>query len=130
MIGLIKRIKKWFLLKIDIIKAFYEIRVLDKIIIRRNHRRWKKVIDIDYDYHFVYLIIIIRHKLNLIEEVWGKNTNHEKDYEEKEKLQELIKDADWLIDKILLEDHNSEEYKKRSKSFFNKLDRIHTKLID
>ena len=124
------KLKKWFQAEISYLKFLWETKILDRIVAKRNYKRWKEVIDIDNDYHFVYLLVIIRHKLKLIEEMWGKYTDHEKDYEEKEKLQELIDDVDWLINEILLGDYKSEEYKKRSKSFFNKLDRIHTKLID
>jgi len=127
---MLDKLKKWFQSEISYLKFLWETKILDRIVAKRNHKRWKEVIDIDNDYHFVYLLVIIRHKLKLVEEMWGKYTDHEKDYEEKEKLQELIEDADWLINEVLLGDYKSEEYKKRSKSFFNKLDRIHTKLID
>jgi hypothetical protein len=97
-----------------------------------NFLRWRKIICIDNQYDYIFLLLIIKRKLELIEEVWGKYTNHENDYDEKEKLQELIQLLDKLIDIALNEKDVSKhiEYQKLSKSFFNKLHRLHDKLWD
>jgi len=62
-----------------------------------NFLRWKKVICIDNQYDYVFLLLIIKRKLDLIESNWGSYTNHENDYEEKEKLQELIQILDQMV---------------------------------
>ena len=126
---MVHKIKEWFSSLKQKILIKYDLYILSKITARRNHKLWKDVIDIDYEYHPSYLILIIRHKLSLIHDVWGKYTDHEKDYDEKEKLEELIDIADHLIDKGI-NGKFDDEYKKLSKSFFTKLDRLHIKLID
>ncbi len=97
-----------------------------------NFLKWKDVICIDNQYDFVFLLLILKRKLELIEHGWGTYTNHENDYDEKEKLQELISMLNRMID-IALENQNvskHQEYQKLSKSFFNKLHRLHDKLWD
>ena len=97
-----------------------------------NFKKWKSIICIDNQYDFVFLLAVIKRKLELIEQVWGDHTNHENDYDEKEKLKELINLLNNLIDIALENDDVSknQEYQKLSKSFFNKLHRLHDKLWD
>ena len=97
-----------------------------------NFLKWRKVICIDNQYDYVYLLVILRHKLSLIESNWGTSTNHANDYDEKEKLQELINLLDDMIDISLTEQDvtKNTEYQRLSKSFFNKLHRLHDKLWD
>jgi hypothetical protein len=100
-----------------------------------NFLNWKDIICLDYQYDNLSLLLILRKKLSLIEKVWGVSTNHEKDYEEKEKLQELIN----LLNKMIAfhlevndkrEIEKNKDYQKLSLSFFNKLHRLHDKLWD
>ena len=100
-----------------------------------NFNNWKDLICIDYQFDNLALLLILKKKLELIESVWGVSTNHEKDYEEKKKLQELISLLNEMInfhlkidDKNILE--KDKDYQKLSLSFFNKLHRLHDKLWD
>ena len=100
-----------------------------------NFKNWKDLICIDYQFDNLALLLILKKKLELIESVWGVSTNHEKDYEEKKKLQELISLLNEMInfhlkidDKNILE--KNKDYQKLSLSFFNKLHRLHDKLWD
>jgi len=130
---ILKKLQKLFWLHFWIypkikLRLFYE----NYIACYYNFLKWRKVICIDNQYDFIFLLLILRHKLSLIESVWGKHTNHEHDYDEKEKLQELISILDKMID-IALKNSDvtkHQEYQKLSKSFFNKLHRLHDKLWD
>ena len=127
-----KKFKKYLnYLKIILINKIY-LKIENYIACYYNFKKWKNVICIDNQYDFVYLLLIIKRKLELIEQVWGDHTDHENDYDEKEKLQELINLLDKMIDIALNENNVSknQEYQKLSKSFFNKLHRLHDKLWD
>jgi hypothetical protein len=66
-----------------------------------------------------------------MEENWGKNTHYVNDYKDKDILKSLLDDLEWMLDdENELNDGYSEEYKKRSKRFFGRLDRGHRKLWD
>ena len=97
---------------------------------KNNLSNWRKVICVDDQKDFIYLLLILKKKLELIEKEWGTHTDHENDYEEKEKLQELINTLEKMINIALLKNDVSkdENYQKLSKSFFNKLHRLHDKL--
>jgi hypothetical protein len=96
-----------------------------------NLWRWRKIIWKDRWWDYYYLLEILRFKLKDMEEHWGKDTHYVKDYEEKESLKKLIEDLEWMIDDTNeFEDGYMDEYKKRSKRFFGRLDRGHRKLWD
>jgi len=110
----------------------YETYIRSKILKHSNRLLWKDVINIDDQRDFIYLLLILHRKLQLMEKVWGTSTNHENDYDEKEKLQDLLNILDEMIS-IALENRDvtkHERYQKLSRSFFNKLHRLHDKLWD
>ena len=129
---LIKSIKINYLYYKAYLELQYEIYIRSKILKYSNWLLWKDVIDIDDQNDFVYLLLIMQRKLQLIEKVWGVGTNHEGDFDEKEKLQDLLNILDEMIS-IALENKDvtkHERYQKLSRSFFNKLHRLHDKLWD
>jgi len=133
MLKKIKKLKNDFLLSMKIKYEYLKFKIIDKFFVcKYNYYKWRDVICNDNQYDFVFLLFVIRKKLKLIEEHWGTHTNHEHDYKEKEKLQELIDDLDRMIDiAVTYQDVSKhEEYQKISKSFFLKLHRLHDKLWD
>ena len=127
-----KKFKDYFnYLKLIFINKLY-LKVERYIACYYNFKKWKDVICIDNQYDFIFLLLILKRKLELIEKNWGDHTDHENDYDEKEKLIELIQLLDKMINIALIENDVSknQEYQKLSKSFFNKLHRLHDKLWD
>jgi len=82
-----------------------------------------------WDYSFFLNMMLF--KLKDMENRWGTDTHYVGDLEDKETLKKLIHDLEWMIDddNELLPDY-TEQYKKRSRSFFGRLDRNHLKLWD
>jgi len=96
-----------------------------------NLIKWRKIIWKDRWWDYYFLLKLLHFKLKNMEEHWGKDTFYVNDYKEKEVLQLLIEDLEWLLD----EDNEFkngylEEYKKRSKRFFDRLGRHHQKFWD
>jgi hypothetical protein len=73
-------------------------------------------------------------KLKDMEQHWGKDTHYVNDLDDKETLQKLIEDLEWMMDdeKEFSAEHDNymKEYKKRSARFYGRLDRNHRKLWD
>ena len=96
-----------------------------------NLWKWRKIIWEDRWWDYYYLLEILRFKLKDMEEHWGRDTHYVEDYKEKDILKELIADLEWMLNEDNeFEDGYEEEYKKRSKSFFGRLDRWHRKFWD
>jgi hypothetical protein len=96
-----------------------------------NFWKWRKIIWGDRWWDYSFLLNILYFKLKIMEEHWGRDTHYVKDYEEKELLKKLITDLEWILDDTKeFDDGYLEEYKKRSKRFFGRLDRGHRKLWD
>jgi len=112
-----------------------------------NLIKYRKLIWRDrwWDYNFMLEMLLF--KLKDMEEHWVKDTHYVNDTDEKETLQKLIEDLEWLVNEDRVDDFakdkegNSldikeqyrqyhEEYKRRSRSFFGRLDRNHRKLWD
>ena len=96
-----------------------------------NLWKWRKIIWKDRWWDYYYLLELLRFKLQDMENHWGKDTHYVNDYDEKKILQDMIEDLEWMLnDENELKDGYQEEYKKRSKRFFGRLDRHHKKLWD
>jgi hypothetical protein len=96
-----------------------------------NLWKWRKIIWTDRWWDYSYFLIMLRFKLKDMEEHWGRDTHYVKDYTEKKHLQDLLEDLDWMLDnEHEFEDGHEEEYKKRSRRFFSRLDRHHRKFWD
>lgn len=87
------------------------------------HDRW-------WDYSFTLNMLLF--KLKDTEEHWGKDTHYVNDLDDKKMIQEIIEDLEWMVDENNDDFSNNfeEEYKKRSKRMFGKLDRNHRKFWD
>jgi hypothetical protein len=96
-----------------------------------NLIKWRKIIWQDRWWDYYFLLEILHFKLKDMEENWGKNTHYVNDYKDKDIIKSLIDDLEWMLDDDNeLNDGYLEEYKKRSKRFFGRLDRGHRKLWD
>jgi len=96
-----------------------------------NFLKWRKIIFKDRWWDYYFLLKILHFKLQDMEYHWGKDTHYVKDYEEKKILKNLLEDLEWMLDdENEFNDGYEEEYKKRSRRFFNRLDRHHRKLWD
>jgi len=96
-----------------------------------NLWKWRKIIWRDRWWDYYFLLEILRFKLEDMYENWGNNTHYVDDYKEKDLIKDLLDDLNWLInDENEFKDGYADEYKKRSKRFFSKLDRNHRKLWD
>lgn len=96
-----------------------------------NLWKWRKIIWRDRWWDYYFFLGILRFKLKDMEEHWGTSTHYVGDYEDKKIIKELLEDLDWMLD----DEHEfnkdyEEEYKKRSKRFFGRLDRHHRKFWD
>lgn len=104
----------------------------------RNFRRgienlfkYRKLIWEDRWWDYYFLLEMLKFKLKDMEEKWGSETHYVNDLDEKETLKKLIEDLEWMLDdENEFKDGYEEEYKKRSRSFFGRLDRNHRKLWD
>ena len=94
----------------------------------QNYYNYSDILEYESHDHFIELIILIKRKLELLEKKLKKDFT--RDEQDMQRLNELIILADQLISIIeengLVEKH--QEYQKLSKSFFNKLYRLHDKL--
>jgi hypothetical protein len=96
-----------------------------------NLWKWRKIIWKDRWWDYYYFLEMLRFKLKDMEEHWGKDTHYVNDYKEKEVLQALIEDLEWMLNNDNeFKDGYAEEYKKRSKRFFDRLGRHHQKFWD
>jgi len=108
-----------------------------------NLWKWRKIIWNDRWWDYSFFLKIVLFKLKDIEEHWGKDTHYVNDLDEKETLQKLIKDLEWMLDEEkeneimdkvsdLTEGFKNydQEYKKISSRFFGRLDRHHRKFWD
>jgi len=96
-----------------------------------NLWKWRKIIWKDRWWDYYYLLEMLRFKLRDMEEHWGRDTHYVNDYKEKDVLKDLIADLEWMLDDDNeFKDGYNEEYKKRSKRFFSRLDRHHRKFWD
>jgi len=128
---LLKTIKDYYLTLKMMVEYHWDTYLRDKWIYKNNIKKWDPILKIDCQSDPVFLLLVIRHKLSLIEKIWGTSTRHEGDYDEKEKLQELVEMLDKMIDISLVSEDiiHDKEYQKLSRSFFNKLHRLHDKLF-
>ncbi len=97
-----------------------------------NLRIYRKIIWNDRFWDHTFLLELLLFKLKNMEEHWGKDTHYVNDTDEKETLQKLIEDLEWMLDPDV-DDYTKEgiaEYKKRSRAFFGRLDRNHLKFWD
>jgi len=93
-----------------------------------NYKKYEDILSFENDDHFLELILIIKRKLELLKK--QLKTDLTFDENNLQRLQELIELADTLIE-IIKENslvEKNQEYQKLSKSFFNKLYRLHDKL--
>ncbi len=81
-----------------------------------------------WDHEFFFNLMLF--KLKDMEERWGKDTHYVGDLDDKEILKKLIEDLEWMITADEFNKGYTEEYKKRSKAFFGRLDRHHRKFWD
>jgi hypothetical protein len=112
-----------------------------------NLIKYRKIIWHDRWWDYYFLLNIILFKLKDMEKHWGTDTHYVNDTDEKEILQKLIKDLEWMLNENHADDFAKDEtgealeikeqykryddaYKKISKSFFGRLDRNHRKLWD
>jgi len=92
---------------------------------------WFNIIWNDRWWDYSFFLIIIQKKLKLMHDNWGTNTHYVGDQDDKDTIKKILDDLDWLLD-----DENEyspeyeDEYKKRSKRLFGRLDRNHRKLWD
>jgi len=118
-------IKERYLINKNLIKNFLKFHLYEKY---KNYQNYKDILEYESHDHFIELIILIKRKLELLQK--KLNTDYTRDEQDMQRLSELIKLADNLIIIIkengLVEKHP--EYQKLSKSFFNKLYRLHDKL--
>ncbi len=97
-----------------------------------NCWKWRKIIWGDRWWDYYFLMRILQFKLKEMEKHWGVDTHYVNDLDDKQKLKELIEDLDWMLNDDVddLTKDYEEEYKKRSKRFFGRLDRHHRKFWD
>ena len=96
-----------------------------------NLIKWRKIIWQDRWWDYYFLLEILQFKLKDMEENWGKNTHYVNDYKDKEIIKSLLEDLTWMLDnENEFNDGYLEEYKKRSKRFFDRLHRHHQKFWD
>jgi len=139
--GYLKKIKEKFLnvyyyISFEIEYALRDIRgyTIDKITCIINFMKFRKIICRDRWYDYSYLLELIKFKLRDMYYNWGKNTHYEGDYEDKEIIKKLLDDIEWMTDinnELKMDTNDYEkEYKKRSDSFFQNLNKYHRKLWD
>jgi len=96
-----------------------------------NLRKWRKIIWNDRWWDHAFMMEILEFKLKDMESNWGTNTHYVGDLDEKETLKKLLDDISWMNNpENELIDGYTEEYKKRSKRFFGRLERNHLKFWD
>jgi len=96
-----------------------------------NLWKWRKVICNDRWWDYSFMLEILLFKLKDMEENWGTRTHYVGDYDDKKILQELIEDLEWMLDEENeFLDNYAEEYKKRSRRFWGRMDRHHRKFWD
>ncbi len=95
-----------------------------------NLRKYRKLIWNDRWYDYSFLLELMLFKLKDTEEHWGVDTHYVNDLDDKEILKKLVEDLEWMINTDEFNEGYTEEYKKRSRSFFGRLDRQHRKLWD
>ncbi len=97
-----------------------------------NFRRYRSLIWNDRWWDYSFFLHQMLFKLKEMEDSWGKDTHYVNDTDDKEILQKLIEDLEWMLDddKDDLTKEYEAEYKKRSRAFFGRLDRNHRKLWD
>jgi len=97
-----------------------------------NLKRYRSLIWQDRWWDYTFFLHQMLFKLKEMEDHWGKDTHYVNDTDEKETLKKLIEDLEWMLNEDLddLTKEYEAEYKKRSRSFFGRLDRHHRKLWD
>ncbi len=95
-----------------------------------NFVKYRSIIWNDRWWDHDFLLNLMLFKLKDMEEHWGKDTHYVGDQDDKEILKKLVEDLEWMIEADEFNEGYTEEYKKRSKSFFGRLDRHHRKLWD
>jgi excinuclease UvrABC nuclease subunit len=74
----------------------------------------------DKDDDFIYINKLLLLKLKKVESIWGKETNYVGDYDDKEKLKEIIKE----FEKIIEFQETSEDEKENKKKNFKIYDKL------
>lgn len=96
-----------------------------------NLKMYRSLIWNDRWWDYSFFMQLIEFKLKRMEEHWGKDTHYIGDQDEKDTLKKLIEDLEWLNnDEHEFTKDYEDEYKKRSRSFFGRLDRNHRKFWD
>jgi hypothetical protein len=96
-----------------------------------NLIKYRKLIWNDRWWDYSFFMRMLEFKLKDTEKHWGRDTHYVGDQDEKDTLKKLIEDLEWLNNNDLefTKDYEA-EYKKRSRSFFGRLDRNHRKFWD
>ncbi len=82
-----------------------------------------------FDYSFLLELLLF--KLKDMQKHWGVDTHYVNDKVDREIIDKLIEDLEWMLDTELeFDDGYEEEYNRRSRSFFGRLNRHHRKLWD
>jgi hypothetical protein len=97
-----------------------------------NLIKWRRIICQDRWYDYAFMLEILLFKLKDMNNYWGTSTHYQGDYDDKKILEELIEDLEWMLNVELDDTTESywKEYKKRSKRFWGRMDRHHTKFWD
>ncbi len=95
-----------------------------------NLIKYRKLIWNDRWWDYSFFMEMILFKLKDTEEHWGKNTHYIGDQDDKDTLKKIVEDLEWLINADEFQEGYAEEYKKRSRSVFGRLDRNHRKFWD
>ncbi len=95
-----------------------------------NMWKWKGIVYNDRWWDYEYFLDIMLFKLKIMREHWGRDTHYIHDYIERDTLDKLIIDLEWLIEADEFQEGYEEKYQKTSKRFFSMLDRHHRKLSD
>ena len=81
----------------------------------------------DKDDDFIYINKLLLLKLKKVETIWGKETNYAGDYDDKEKLKELIQELEKVIE-FQETSEDERENKKRNFKIYGKLGNLIPKL--
>ena len=95
-----------------------------------NLIKYRSLIWNDRWYDHSFLMELMLFKLKDMEKRWGKDTHYIGDLDEKDTLKKLIVDLEWMLEADEFDKNYAEEYKKKSRSFFGRMDRNHRKFWD
>ncbi len=96
-----------------------------------NLLRFRKIIWNDRWWDYSFFLELMLFKLKDMQEHWGTDTHYVGDLDDKEIIDKLVEDLDWMLNnEEEFNDGYEKKYKKRSKAFFGRLDRHHRKLWD